>query len=184
MISFTVLANQIRDHVNEKITASTFGDDDKWNLLCVSMDTLEDTIAALEYYELQGFGEDDSSKYIHLHGVLQSICLQQDAIKGLNAVFNGDNLLESDYPKWFEIRYLRHKVTGHPTQKDRGDNIKRIYLSRVSISDDSFDLIIWNRNTGEHENVHINFKDIYAGYKNEAIIILKKFHQKQLINWP
>ena len=184
MINFTVLANQIRDHVNNKLSKNAFGDDDKWNHLCVSMDTLEDTIEALKYYELQGFGEDDPSKYIHLHGVLQSIFIQQNAIIGLNKVFDGDDLLKSKYPKWFEIRKLRHKVTGHPTEKDSGEELKRIYLSRTSIEDDSFDLTIWHKNSGHDENVHINFKDIYEAYKDEAFIILKKIHQNQIINWP
>ncbi|NHZ86725.1 MAG: hypothetical protein GWP19_12755 [Planctomycetia bacterium] len=184
MIKFSILANQIKDHINEiNLTSRDIGDDDKWNLLCVSMDTLEDTIEGLKYYELNGFGKDDSSKYIHLHGVLQLIFIQQNAIKGLFSIFNGKNFHKSNFPTWSEIRDLRHKVTGHPTQKDCGNKIKRIYLSRISIEDDGFDLIIWNKNTGKDDHVHIDFKSIYDEYKNEAIDILKKIHQKQLINW-
>ena len=79
------LASKIRDYVNtsnlyDKCYKNNL---DKWKMLCVSMDTLEDTCEALLHFESEGIGDNTGEKYLNLYGILQAVFLQQDAIKYL-----------------------------------------------------------------------------------------------------
>ena len=60
---------------------------EKFNIFCVCMDTLEDTMSAVDYYFNYGIGNEIGERYIKLYGLLQSIQVQQDAIRELYKVF-------------------------------------------------------------------------------------------------
>ena len=44
--------------MDSNLRETYFQHDDDWNLLCVAMDTLEDTCLALQDYEAAGLGTD------------------------------------------------------------------------------------------------------------------------------
>jgi hypothetical protein len=109
---------KIRDLVNIPWNQSRlFEDKVKWNKLCVSLDTIEDTqIAINDYFELT---EKDSKKggYLVLYGLLQSFYLQQDAVIHLyEALFNKTTDLKRDHPDLYFVRELRNDAIGHPTK--------------------------------------------------------------------
>ena len=66
---------------------------DDWNLLCVAMDTLDDTCLALEDYEAAGLGTESREKYLRLYGMLQAVFLQQDCICYLHKMFSDTDWL-------------------------------------------------------------------------------------------
>ena len=88
------VAREIRDYVNNHNLYSNHFQNlsDQWNILCVAMDTLEDTCLALQNFEKLGVGNCDGERYLRLYGFLQAIFLQQDAIGELYRIFTKNTL--------------------------------------------------------------------------------------------
>jgi hypothetical protein len=181
MKNISFVTEKIRDHIREKnLSFLDFRNEDEWNLLCVSLDNLEDSIETLEYFEINGFGNEEIAKYICFYGVFQAIIIQQDSIKNLSQIFNNLKIELKHFPYWFKIRNLRNSVSGHPTQKGFDKEQKRIYLSRNSIEKDGFDITIWDRGTNTDSYEHVDFKTIYSGYKIEVLKVLKNIYNYQI----
>lgn len=109
-----------------------------WNQICSSLDVVGDTIYSIEDYIVADFPENVGLKYIYIYGILQSLFIQQDAIKNLNEAFN----VEFEFsPTLKKIRFIRNASIGHPTKH----NIKNIkyynYISRITLSKFGFTLI-------------------------------------------
>ncbi|MDP2923506.1 MAG: hypothetical protein Q8O30_07320 [Candidatus Omnitrophota bacterium] len=156
----------------KKLSSEPFNNNlDAWNLACVSMDALEDTLLALNYYEKHKGSNCDGARYLRLYGVLQSIFIQQDAIKFLCKILIGC-FEEGKYKlsSWKEIRDLRNLTVGHPLNKNSN---KRCYITRMSISKDAFRYIIWDKSKRKDIFCKADLKGLIDGYKKEAIIILQ-----------
>ena len=182
------LESKIRDYVNShNLYKNKYYKDtpDKWNMLCVSMDTLGDTCQALLDFELKGIEGDFGEKYLRLYGFLQAIFIQQDAIRYLCKSFLQFSLeLKSLYEKlrsssshlknWDTIRKLRNLTAGHPIEMKRDKIVKRCFITRVSISSHGFTLLVYNANENKDEFKHIDLQEVYSGYKGEATSILEE----------
>ncbi len=182
MKRISTLERQIRDNDNKANLYGRFGHDlDKWNTLCVAMDTLGDSCLALEHYEVFGMGQEDGEKYLKIYGLLQAVVLQQDSIRQLYQVFLGSNLKPDYDSAWGKIRKLRNLTAGHPIEKrpegkDKKSGrtgIQRCFISRVTICGGGFQLIIWNKDEARDEFVDVDLKGLYQAYKLEAIKYLE-----------
>ncbi len=158
---------------------------DDWNAVCVALDSIGDTTYALRAYEVGGLGRGDADKYLRLYGMLQAVYLQQDAISYVYRLFVDDVIRHKDDSLWKRLREVRHLVTGHPVEnRDRQTGeTKRTFLTRVSIHDDGFDLIVWNRLRSDDDFLSINLKELYEGFKEEAITHLEHVAARQVDRW-
>jgi len=111
------VSTQIREHTypwNSDMRNRYFQSrHDDWNLLCVAMDTLDDTCLALEDYEAEGLGTASGGKYLRLYGMLQAVFLQQDCICTLHKMFRDVNE-ELFAPAILAAEELA--TDGHPTE--------------------------------------------------------------------
>jgi len=156
---------------------------DDWNILCTSMDTIGDTTLAIDYFKETGIGQDEGEKYLRLYGLLQAIYLQQDTIKFLfqtiKKCFDEKNELKDwrDYQldSWDELRDYRNLSIGHPIENktfERGKP-KRVFISRITISSDAFQLMICDVETGNHQFQDVQLKDLIQSYLLEVKTILQ-----------
>lgn len=181
MNKFANLIENIREiFEHKKPSDEPFNNDlDKWNLFCVAMDTLEDTYLVLEFYENSQLSNNEGEKYLKLYGLLQAMFLQQDSIRNLYKILlgtfpkNNSNLLG-----WNRIRELRNLTVGHPLEKKDKSGVKRCYISRVTISKQGFQYLIWDRDKQKGSFVNANLEKALSQYKKEAVKILDKIYLK------
>lgn len=188
MRNISTITQQIRDCVNRSNLYDRYFKDhlDEWNILCVAMDTLEDSCLAIGYYEASGIGEEDGEKYLKLYGLLQAIILQQDSIRWLHKVLLGYDLKPSSDSAWTEIRYIRNLTIGHPIEKiekKRRAGTKRCFISRVTIRTSGFELLVWNSREEQNEFKDVNFERMYKDYKSEVMENLENIAQGQIKRW-
>ena len=180
------LEQKIRDYVNNAKLPDWYLEkrpEDEWMALCVSMNTLGDTCEALEYYEKNGLGNDYSEKYLKLYGLLQAIFLQQNSISQIYQIFLEKKLITNSNSPWKKIRELRHLTVGHPEEKKHNNETKRCFIVRVTIQNNGFDLLIWNKKTGKKKSEKIDFKSLYDDYKEDAIKYLDNICKAQIATW-
>jgi len=182
------LESKIRDYVNShNLYKNKYYKDnpDKWNMLCVSMDTLGDTCQALLDFESKGIEGDFGEKYLRLYGFLQAISLQQYAIRYLCESFIqfsprlkslSERLKKTPFRQknWDTIRELRNLTVGHPIEMKRDKIVKRCIITRVSISSQGFWLVVYNATENKDEFEEINLQELYSGYKGETADILNE----------
>lgn len=171
------IAGKIRDNVNKtNLYEKNLIDD--WNIICVAMDTLEDSCLALLDFESRGVGKNDGEKYLRLYGFFQAIILQQDSIINLYKIFLKKEF-DTKKSAWKQLRYLRNLTIGHPINYGEFRNnkkVKRCFISRITIDNTGFQIIIWNKEKekDDYENIDLNL--IYGQYKSEANIFLQEIY--------
>ena len=149
MRRISVAEHQVRALTNqsgmyERIFASRR---DEWNLLTVALDTLGASAAALTHFESCGLGSDVDERYIRLYGLFQAVILQQDAISAIYDIYVGSKqILEES--AWQQCRRLRNLAVGHPldARGGAGQGKLRVFLSRTTITESGFDLLICQKN--------------------------------------
>lgn len=157
---------------------------DEWNVLTVAMDTLGDSVEALEYFEQHGFGDTLGERYLRFYGTFQALILQQDAIRELYRIFCEKPLSEPS--AWSELRELRNLATGHPLDK-RGTKHTgrlRVFVSRHTISPDGFDLIVCEERVHRLASESVDLRSPYTTYKEEVLLLLAEVEAAQRRRWP
>lgn len=106
------LENQIRNLISEPRRCATIRqNDENWQRLCRSLDTLGDTEMAFEAYSQMPDSNPPGSSYMLVYGFLQALSIQQDAVRDIHCAlcvpYKPDPVLA-------EIRDVRNAVT-HPT---------------------------------------------------------------------
>ncbi|MEP6888376.1 MAG: hypothetical protein ABI945_08645, partial [Nitrospirales bacterium] len=76
---------------------------------------------------------------------------------------------------------LRNLTAGHPIDS-KGS--KSFMISRVTIGNNGFQLIVWNKAKKADEIETINFTMLYDQYKSEAILHLESIYKAEVIKWP
>jgi len=110
----------------------------KWNQICSSLDVIGDTVYSINDYIISEFPHQDGLKYIFIYGILQSLFLQQDAIRHLHEAFE----IEFDLtPSLKNIRFIRNASIGHPTKHFLNKLNYYNYISRITMSKFGFTLI-------------------------------------------
>lgn len=106
--------------------------------LCSCLDVIKDTERCLEAFLTTDIdGLDIGGKYMYVYGTLQALVLQQDAVENFTCA------LKKDYPRdpcLKEIREVRNRSVGHPT--DQGRNPRKTFnlITRDSIGHQGFEL--------------------------------------------
>ena len=109
----------------------------KWIGVTASIDVLEDSSWAIEYYVENDYPSDMKGKYLYTYGLLQALFVQQDAAENIYKVFFDEKIKwKEEYPKAYVVREMRNDVTGHPLNRDNHFFIYlvQMYMKKESIS--------------------------------------------------
>ncbi len=139
MVTVSDLGKQIRDLINNpRKQYAMLQDKAAWNMLCSCLDFIEDIQLAIAAYDQIPHSEDEGRKYLFLYGILQTLFLEQDAVRNLcdalGISYNRDPFLT-------QIREIRNDSIGHPTKRGDGKGEAFNFISRASLSADGFDLM-------------------------------------------
>lgn len=112
----------VRDYINDPRRKYALLKNYKfWNQLCASMDAIEYSDHAVEAYISGDFPEGRGEQYLRVFGLLQSLIVQQDAVRNLYEALSYKNPLEA-FEKLKEIREIRNDCSGHPTMRKNGSS--------------------------------------------------------------
>lgn len=167
------LEDAVRDYINtHRYQAELLKNSSTWNQICSSLDSIGDTLYAIDAYVSTEFPKDTGIKYIFSYGLLQALFIQQDALRHLAEAFEfpyvaNDALLR--------IRNIRNASIGHPTKQNHGKTCYHNFISRMTMSKGGFDLL---RHFGakEYESMRVDLlamitdqlKWIKEGYEQVA----------------
>jgi hypothetical protein len=133
----------------------------KWNMLCSSLDAIEDARSAIRAYTEQPSTDDTGLKYLQLYGLLQAMVLQQDAAQHISKSLDIPFEL---HPELRAIREIRNDSIGHPTRRDRRKGEPECYclIVQMSICKGSFE---YHRHTPtaqgtSFEVIEVNLTDV------------------------
>ena len=153
-ISITKLVSRIRGFVEPPGMKNILVKESSWDMLCSSLDTIEDIELAIGAY-LDWSGEEKlGTYYLLIYGILQCLFVQQDAVRHISESLSinceRDDSLE-------QIRDTRNRVVGHPTKMNRGkgNGQSHNFISRVTMSKAGFQL------TETYRNNQYDLKDIH-----------------------
>lgn len=141
------LEDSVREHINTtRYQSDLISNGDNWNQICCSLDTIGDTVYAINDYINFEYPENTGLSYIYTYGVLQALFIQQDAIKHLSKAFDIDY---HSSKRLLNIRDIRNAAIGHPTKQTRKQkNTIYNYISRMTLAKSGFTLM---RCSGENE---------------------------------
>jgi hypothetical protein len=138
MKTISDLEQEIRDLVNSpRKRALVEKDHAGWPKTVSSLDAIGDTEQALDQYLTMDEPATYGGKYLTLHGALQVLFLQQDAVEHLCEALG---LPYTPDPRLKQIREVRNDSSGHPTKRRNDKAFGRI--SRTSMRERSYKLAI------------------------------------------
>lgn len=109
-----------------------------WRQICSSLDVIGDTVLCIREYISFPFPTSDGLKYIYTYGILQSLFLQQDAVRHLSEAFD---ISHTPSDKLMKIREIRNSAIGHPTKQVIKKSTHYNYISRISLAKGGFTLM-------------------------------------------
>lgn len=126
-----------------------------WNQLCSSLDTIEDCELAMNSYN-NTFSEEHGESYLRLYGVLQTLFVQQDAVKHLWESLQISETFELE-EELKEIRKVRNDSIGHPTKRDnKKSNTSYHSISKISMKKSDFKLMSCYQDKTEFRDISVN----------------------------
>jgi len=138
---FNQSVSEIRDVINDNLAFHThLAKTEEWSQICSALDTLDDTALAMDAYWSVQFDPDaqnNGSAYLFIYGLLQAMCLQQNAIMSLAKCFDLTIKVANEYPFMAQVREHRDWAVGHPVTNSHGPHT----LSRPNLHRDSFELV-------------------------------------------
>lgn len=170
--------NELRDAVLEHINTHRYKADliknlSNWNQIISSIYMIGDTLEAINSFSISEFPEDSGLKYIYTYGLLQSLFLQQDALRHLHESFDFPFNLSQCL---LGIRDIRNASVGHPTkQNKKGENFHN-YIDRSSISKSGFEFLRCSNKNNLVEKV--SFTEIIRDQLTELIKSYKFLTEK------
>lgn len=146
----------------------------KWLQLTSSLNVLEDSYLAVQFYCDSAFPESAGGRYLYIYGLLQALYLQQDAATGISDSLFGKKInWKTEYPNAYYAREMRNDVSGHPTNRDSGKLV--IYLEQISLRKESFGYMrCYSDENKESEYVGINVQEAIDDVHNCINTILGK----------
>jgi len=163
----------IRDYAsNPRHQEHLLSDGFVWHQLCAAFDAVEDTELAVGAYLEGDFPENPGEKYLRVYGVLQALVVQQDALGHMICILCPGMPLElPDALK--DVRDARHASIGHPTKhKNKGD-VSSNFISRITMSKDSFQLLSFSKKDGDLFN-HVPVLKLIEQQRTEVVRILSE----------
>lgn len=157
----TVFRENVNKHQNKLL--DNFLNKHQLNILCSSMDIIEDSILAIKYYIKNGLGKEVGEKYLKLYGLLQSVIIQQDAIEEMYKLVGITN--PSKKEGFSQIRQVRIRIAGHPSSSGHGFFCS--FLSRCSFDDKELTLITYNVQQDKDGVEYINISKLLEEHFTE-----------------
>lgn len=153
-VSFDLI-KRIREHIQRQERMSQLIPIyKKWIGITASIDVLEDSSWAIEYYVENDYPSDMKGKYLYTYGLLQALFVQQDAADNIYKVFFDEKIKWKDeYPEAYAVREMRNDVTGHPLNRD---NHFFIYLVQMDMEKDSISYLKDDVDSKKHQSVNVN----------------------------
>lgn len=149
--------NSVRKHINTtRYQTDLLKNSDNWNQICSSLDTIGDTIFSIEDYLTTEYPKNTGLKYIYTYGLLQSLFIQQDALKHLSEAFEVEFKINEQLRS---IRAIRNASIGHPTKNQVSKIVYYNYISRISLSKYGFTLMRSSKND-RNEFIEVNLLSI------------------------
>lgn len=152
------LENQIRDFINSaRRQSNLLNDSAVWNKLCSSLDLIGDTQIAIDAYPQLFNVKEEGISYLIIYGILQTLLLQQDAAKHIGEALD----IKVKLPKPLEkIRVIRNSAAGHPGYQKENGLSKSSFITRMSISPTSFELMTVYSGNEEYEMSHVSIPSL------------------------
>lgn len=143
------LENRIRDFINNgRRQSNLLKNPGTWNKLCSSLDLIGDTQIAIDAYPQLFDVKEQGISYLIIYGILQTLLLQQDAAKNIGEALD----IKIKLPKPLEkIRVIRNSAAGHPGYQRENRLSKSSFITRMSISPTSFELMTVYAGDEEYE---------------------------------
>ncbi|WP_417227136.1 hypothetical protein [Amphritea sp.] len=163
------LQESIYEYINtNRYQADLIRDLSVWNQICSSLDVISDTTMAILSYCTGTYPNDKGLQYIYTYGLLQSLFIQQDAVKNLTKAFGQDYEISDELK---QIRNIRNSAIGHPTYEPVKKNVYYTYLSRNTLSKNGFSYM---RSSGNGEDVFhdVNVEEILEA---QLLGVLEKY---------
>ncbi len=138
-ITVSEILSLVRGKIFDSSDQDTLSNSKYFEQMCCALDTVGDTEMAISAYRCNKLGEDVSSKYLAVYGLLQAIFVQQDAVQHLcNSIELSGNILQS-YPRLKRIREIRNDIVGHPTNRGFNSGTTSYhYISQITMNHDGF----------------------------------------------
>ncbi|MDR0952600.1 MAG: hypothetical protein LBM71_00155 [Elusimicrobiota bacterium] len=153
------LIDNVRNQVKHMMEQKTLEiNSDKWNMLCIALDTLEDMTLSIKYYIKTQFPRNDGGKYLYIFGLFQSLFVQQDAIKAIYKALLNKEIDFKKFPYLNNIRNIRNDVVGHSTGRGTSKNTPKRFMSisRTTMDKESFEYYTYFAQTATIERHEIN----------------------------
>jgi len=174
------IKSKIYEYINTtRYQYSLIQDSNIWNQICSSLDIIDDTLLSIEDYIDNDFPQSDGLKYIFTYGILQSLFIQQDAVRHLAEAFN---ISFSFSESLIKIRDLRNSSIGHPTKQNTKGKRFYNYVSRISLSKKGFTLQKTNIEQGRGVFVDVNIVEIIKIQIKEITDLLGNIFNRLLAN--
>lgn len=158
---------------------------DEYNKFCVALDTLEDSILAIQDYCQAGLGYREGENYIRLYGLFQAVVIQQDSIQSLWEVSFPERFpAPANNSAWKIIREIRNGATGHPIGVTRQTEVRRTFVSRAHLEQGILFLNTYERNSNQDRQCEYNLDESLASYLTEAIQLLSELAEKVTTRFP
>ena len=153
-MNISELNRKIRDFINApRRQSGLLSKRAGWNKLCASLDLVGDTELAIEAYPTLCKTEGDGASYLIVYGIMQTMLLQQDAAKHIADVLN----IKIKLPKELQqIRIIRNSTAGHLGMQKEKRVVKSCFISRLSLSPISFELMTAYSDDKDYEMTHIS----------------------------
>jgi hypothetical protein len=165
------LTSWIRDYTQDpRHRAQLMSDEFSWYQLCTSLDTVDDTDAAMSAYLDNDFPTSNGERYLRIYGVLQSMYVQQDSLHDLiRTVQPSTEINVKDLLK--DVRQARNASVGHPTRHKRGGVVSTNAIVQMSMRKDGFELLSFPR-TNDRVFQYVEVRELIGKQREEATRIL------------
>ena len=176
-ISLTAIEH-IRRLINEPIIQNNLLTNQKtqWLQLTSSLDAIEDSSSAVNFYVDNVFPNKLGGKYLYTYGLLQALYVVEDCVSSINNSLFGKKLRFSEYPNIDYARNVRDDVQ-HAT--DRGQKDKSyIYLTQYNLSKNYFEYYKQAESDFSLQPISVNVLEMIENHNSEINTILNNFIEK------
>ena len=147
----------------------------EFNKCYASLDLLEDTEQAIEYYKNTDFESNNyGQKYLFIYGLFEAFYIQEQAIQCIFEIskVNKDSI-NTELEKLREIKKLRHDIAGHSPFRNQKNCLYSTYLSQPALYKEE----IKYRKSNNIEPVTVNIVEQISIQEECILRILNETHE-------
>ena len=173
--------DNIRDLLSKPFVFNELAEDSiNFNKCYASLDVLEDSEQAIEYYKNSDFEIDNyGQKYLFIYGLFEAFYIQEQAIQCIIEIskVNKDSI-KIELENLGEIKELRNDIAGHSPFRDRKNCLYSTYLSQPAL----FKEEIKYRKSNNIEAITVNIVEQISIQEECILKILNKTHEHLIDN--